>query len=325
MDEYPQRSSDHARWLAENVGFLNEMGDRLVPQIHTVPDEIKHLAAQQTGKRDALMTYAEKMPSIPLFLQDEREMLRVPFRTLTGWGVIVASESIEPHHDWKLLLINSVHIPGITHKGMLSGFEYVNEAATHPVFGPHLERLMSGYAKIVEADIPIRGRDARAYTMEFIERIRKVKDDNARINIIETVKLRERAADIIQSPNYDGAPDLFKKEFAYSVATVLRFLTPHEDHHDARAGITDAGKPYEIRDPNRTIQDALSGAFGASLEDVRNRLNRIFSNTALWTPPGASAAVNLSRNWDFMHRIGGYYHRLANGESCLEVLMSICP
>ena len=54
------------------------------------------------------------------------------------------------------------------------------------MFAPHLERLMDGYAEIVEADIPIAGKNARAYSLEFVDRIRSVKDDNARINIIET-------------------------------------------------------------------------------------------------------------------------------------------
>ena len=187
---------------------------------------------------------------------------------------------------------------------------------------------MAGYAKIVEADTPIDGRSAYAYTMEFIDRIRRVKDDNARINIIETLKLRERAADIIRSPNYDRATDLFKEEFAYSIATVLRFLTPHQTRDGTYTGITDLGGlggSYEIKDPNRVIQDIVSGAFGESLEDVRNRLDRIFADTTLWTPPGASAEVDLSRNRDFMRRVGGYYHQLVNGESCLEVLLKIYP
>ena len=115
---------------------------------------------------------------------------------------------------------------------------------------------MEGYAEIVEADIPIAGKSARAYTLEFVDRIRSVKDDNARINIIETVKLRERAADIVRSPNYSASTELFKSDFAYSFATVLRFLTPHTvSGADDYRGITDTGTAYEIRDPDRTIQD----------------------------------------------------------------------
>jgi len=330
IDEYPKRGAAYAGWLENNVGFLNEMGDRLVPQVYAVPEGIQNEASQRIGKRDELITYTERMPAIPLILQDEKGMLRVPFSALADLGVMVTPGSIDPHHDWKLLLINSVHIPGITHKGMLSGIQYVHEAASHPIFAPHLERLMAGYAKIVEADIPIKGRSAHAYTMEFIHRIRRIQDDNARINIIETLKLRERAADIIRSPNYNGATDLFKEEFAYAVATVLRFLTPHRVSHVENSrdgaeftGITDVGTTYMIKDPNRTIQEILSGAFGASAEDVQNRLERIFSNTDPWTPPGASTQVELSRNQDFMRRIGRYYHRLVTGESCLGVLAGI--
>ena len=321
---YPRRSDDYAAWLEANVGFLNEMGDRLVPQVYAVPDEIKAAARSQIEVQDELITYAEVMPATSLILEDIDDLLRVPFGELQDYGVVVSRESIEPYHDWKLLLVNSVHVPGITHKGTLSGIEYVNEAAAHPTFAPHLERLMNGYAEIVEADIPIAGKSARAYTLEFVNRIRSVKDDNARINIIETVKLRERAADIVRSPNYDTSTELFKSDFAYSFATVLRFLTPHtiSSPEDYR-GITDTGEAYKIRDPDMTIQNVLKGAFGASLTDVEERLVTIFSNTALWSTAGAVPPSGLDGNRDFMKRVGGYYHRLVNGETCLEVLESI--
>ena len=322
-NEYPKRSGDYASWLETNVGFLNEMGDRLVPQVYAVPDEIKAAAQAQIGVPDELITYAEKSPATPLILEDLRNMLRVPFGELRDYGVVVSQESIEPYHDWKLLLVNSVHVPGITHKGALSGIEYVNEAATHPTFAPHLERLMEGYAEIVEADIPIAGKSARAYSLEFVHRIRSVKDDNARINIIETVKLRERAADIVRSPNYNTSTELFKSDFAYSFATVLRFLTPHAvSGTDDYTGITDTGEEYEIRDPDRTIQNILNGAFGANREDVEARISAIFSNAALWSSAD-SPSPGLDGNRDFMERVVGYYHRLVNGETCLEVLESI--
>ena len=323
-NEYPKRSDGYVAWLGTNVGFLNEMGDRLVPQVYAVPDEIQAAARAQIEGQDELITYAEQFPGTPLILEDLENRLRVPFGELDDYGVIVSQESIEPYHDWKLLLVNSVHVPGITHKGTLSGIEYVNEAALHPTFAPHLERLMNGYAEIVEADIPIAGKSARAYSLEFVNRIRRVKDDNARINIIETVKLRERAADIVRSPNYDASTELFKSDFAYSFATVLRFLTPHAiSSLDDYKGITDIGTEYEIRDPDRTIQDILRGAFGASQIDVKGRIESVFSNAALWSPAGATSPTGLDGNQDFMERVAQYYHRLVNGETCLAVLESI--
>ena len=323
-NEYPKRSDDYAAWLETNVGFLNEMGDRLVPQVYAVPDEIQAATRAQIRGQDELITYAEALPATPLILEDLDDRLRVPFGKLDDYGVIVSQESIEPYHDWKLLLVNSVHVPGITHKGTLSDIEYVNEAASHPTFAPHLERLMHGYAEIVEADIPIAGKSARAYTLEFVDRIRKVKDDNARINIIETVKLRERAADIVRSPNYDASTALFKSDFAYSFATVLRFLTPHAiSSLDDYTGITDTGAAYEIQDPDRTIQDILRGAFGASQIDVQGRIASIFSNATLWSPAAGAPLRGLHENRDFTERVAGYYHRLVNGETCLAVLESI--
>ena len=125
---YPKRSRDYAAWLETNVGFLNEMGDRLVPQVYAVPDEIQAAARAQIEGQDALITYAEQFPGTPLILEDLENRLRVPFGALDDYDVIVSRESIERYHDWKLLLVNSVHVPGITHKGTLSGLDYVNEA-----------------------------------------------------------------------------------------------------------------------------------------------------------------------------------------------------
>ncbi|MYF99204.1 hypothetical protein F4212_08745 [Candidatus Poribacteria bacterium] len=324
INEYPKRNDNYTEWLETKVGFLNEMGDRLVPQVYAIPDEIKEAAQAQIDSSDELITYAEEMPATPLILEDIENRLRVPFGKLEDYGVVVKQESIEPYHDWKLLLVNSVHVPGITHKGELSGIEYVNEAASHSLFAPHLERLMKGYAKIVEADIPIAGKSAEAYSLEFVDRIRRVKDDNARINIIETVKLRERAADIVRSPNYQSSTELFKNDFAYSFATVLRFLTPHKiSGDDGYKGITDTGTEYEIRDPDRTIQNVLKGAFGADKTDVKNRLDTIFSNITLWSPQNPTSDNALSQNQDFSKRVAEYYHLLVSGKTCLEVLESI--
>ena len=324
INDYSKRDDDYDYWLKTNVSFLNEMGDRLVPQVYAVPDEIKETAQAQIDGSDALITYAEQMPATPFILEDLEDSLRVPFKELEDFGVVVSGESIEPYHDWKLLLVNSVHVPGITHKGFLSGIEYVNEAASHTTYSPHLERLMNGYADIVAADIPIEGKSAHAYTQEFIDRIRKVKDDNARINIIETVKLRERAADIVRSPNYSHSKELFKADFAYSFATVLRFLTPHNvSKADDYSGITDIGTEYEIRDPDRTIQEVLNGAFGADLTDITNRLDTIFSDATLWSPQTEVPNTALSQNQDFCKRVAQFYHELVNGKTCLEVLESI--
>ncbi|MCE2401838.1 hypothetical protein J4G08_13245 [Candidatus Poribacteria bacterium] len=323
LNEYPKRIDDYTEWLTTKVGFLNEMGDRLVPHVDAVPDEIKEAAQAQIEGSDKLITYAEQMPATPLILEDLGDRLRVPFGELDDYSVVVSRDSIEPYHDWKLLLVNSVHVPGITHKGTLSGIDFVNEAASHSVFALHLERLMRGYAEIVEADIPIDGKSAHAYTLEFIDRIRRVKDDNARINIIETVKLRERAADIVRSPNYHNSTELFKSDFAYSFATVLRFLTPHTISGDDYRGITDTGAEYEIRDPDRTIQDVLKGSFGTSETDVESRIETIFSNATLWAPQNATPENALSQNQDFSRRVAHYYHQLVNGKTCLEVLESI--
>ncbi|MYB64404.1 hypothetical protein F4X73_06915 [Candidatus Poribacteria bacterium] len=96
INEYPKRTDDYEYWLKTNVSFLNEMGDRLVPQVYAVPDEIKETAQAQISGSDALITYAEQMPATPLILEDLDNRLRVPFGELDDFGVVVIRQSIKP-------------------------------------------------------------------------------------------------------------------------------------------------------------------------------------------------------------------------------------
>ena len=321
LDEYQAPTSDFTHWLENQVDFLDQMGDRIVPQSSIVPHQTQKVAIDQIGQPDDLITYTESLPVVSLVLQDTNKRLRVPFGELESLGVIVTSEPIDPFHDWKLLLVNSVHVPGITHKAFLSGIETVNEAANHPKFAPHIEVLMTGYAELVSKDIPIPGRSALEYTMDFVHRIRRIEDTNARINVNETVKLRERAVDIVVSPNYAKSSSQFHLAFAYSFATVLRFLTPATKQGDTYFGQTDTGEKYPISDPNRVIQQALSGAFGQN--DASRRLESILSNTDLWSSPGATTTVNLSQNRCFVDQLIPFYHQLTNGMTCLELLAKL--
>ena len=130
---YPRRSDDYAAWVGnETSGFSTKWGTGSCHKPTPVPDEIKEEARAQIEVQDELITYAEALSATPLILKDLDNKLRVPFGELQDYGVVVSRESIEPYHDWKLLLVNSVHVPGITHKGTLSGIEYVNEAASTP-------------------------------------------------------------------------------------------------------------------------------------------------------------------------------------------------
>ena len=59
---------------------LTKWGDRLVPQVYAVPDEIQAAARTQISGQDTLITYAEALPATPLILEDLNNTLRVPVR-----------------------------------------------------------------------------------------------------------------------------------------------------------------------------------------------------------------------------------------------------
>ncbi|MFQ6067694.1 MAG: hypothetical protein ACE5K3_10540, partial [bacterium] len=74
-------------WLENMVDFLDEMGDRVVPNPTTVPEVIKEEARRRIGKEDRLATYTEPMPGRwSLVISDPRRRLRVPFSELAHRG-----------------------------------------------------------------------------------------------------------------------------------------------------------------------------------------------------------------------------------------------
>jgi len=274
-------------WLENNVDFLDEMGDRLVPNPSAVPQPVKEEAKKRIGKEDTLTTYAEKMPEQwSLVIGDSRGRLRVPFSELSDEGVIVTRDSIDYYHDWKLRLLNSVHVPFLTHLAQLSGYKKINEAANNPVIKPYLREVVRGNTQIVEKGIPIEGEDAARYALSFVERISSLEDDAVRVNINHTLKLRERIAPTILSKHYTAASEEFKDKLAFSIATVLRYLTPLGGEGNAYLGKDDVGKAYHFTDPNPTIPDLLMDAKEKTKEEIEKRIEQIFNDFSLWTPPG---------------------------------------
>jgi len=308
-------------WLENKVDFLDEMGDRLVPNPAAVPEAIKKEARRKIGKEDRLATYTEEMPDRwSLVVSDPRRRLRVPFSELAYGGVVVTAGSIDSYHDWKLRLLNSVHVPFVSHLAQLSGYKRINDAARDPLIRPYLRSVVEGNARIVEKDIPIEGENAVKYALSFIERISSLEDDAARININHTLKLRERISGTIVSPNYAVASEDLKDKLAFAIATVFRYLTAVNHKKNAWVGQTDTGITYQFTDPNPTLPTLLVGAMEKSKEWVEKKVRRIFYDYSLWTPPGSKQKVNLSGNPDCMRRVANFYHRMVKGEKALDII-----
>jgi mannitol-1-phosphate/altronate dehydrogenase len=308
-------------WLEREVDFLDEMGDRVVPNPGAVPEAIKEETRRKIGKEDRLATYTESMPGQwSLVISDPRRRLRVPFSELTHRGVVVTAGSIDSYHDWKLRLLNSVHVPFISHLAQLSGYERINDAALDPLIRPYLLKVVEGNARVVEKDIPIESESAVRYALSFVERISSLEDDAARININHTLKLRERISGTIISPHYAAASEYFKDKLAFAIATVFRYLTAVNQEKDAWVGRTDGGETYQFTDPTPTIPTLLIGTIGKSKEWVEKKVRQIFYDYSLWTPPASKQKINLSGNPDCMERVANFYHRMVNGEKALDII-----
>ncbi len=308
-------------WLENKVDFLDEMGDRLVPNPAAVPESIKGEARRKIGKEDLLATYTEEMPGRwSLVISDPKRRLRVPFSELAYRGVIVTTGNIDSYHDWKLRLLNSVHVPFISHLAQLSGYKRINDAANDPLIKDYLLSVVEGNARIVEKDIPLEGENAVKYALSFVERISSLEDDAARININHTLKLRERISGTILSPHYGATPENFKDKLAFAIATVFRYLTAVNQEKRAWLGQTDTGTTYHFTDPNPTIPTLLMGAMEKSKEYVGKKIRQIFHDYSLWTSSGQKQKVNLSGNLDCMRRVANFYYRMVTGEKALDIM-----
>lgn len=308
-------------WLENKVDFLDEMGDRVVPDPAAVPETIKEEAIKRIGKEDRLITYTEKMPEQwSLVIRDARGRLRVPFSELTHRGVIVTRGSINSYHNWKLRLLNSVHIPFITHLAQLSGYKKINVAANNPIIKKYLRLVVGGNAQIVEKDIPIEGEDAAKYAFSFVKRISELEDDAVRVNVNHTLKLRERVAPTIISKHYAAAPEEFKDKLAFALATVFRYLTAIKRDGDTYLGKDDTGATYRFTDANPTIPELLMGARRENKEQIENKIRQIFEDFSLWTSPGSKQKIDLSSNEDCLRRVIGFYQRMIGGEKALDIL-----
>ena len=324
--EYAKEKGDssYLSWFENNVDFLEEIGDRVVPNSRAVPEAIKKEARKRIGKEDRLATYTEKMPQQwSLVLGDPKGRLRVPFSELASRGVVVTRGNIDSCHNWKLRLVNSVHVPFITHLAQLSGYKKINQAANDPIIKPYLEAVVCGNARIVEKDIPIEGEDAVKYALSFVERISILEDDVARVNINHTLKLRERIAPTIISKHYTAAFERFKDKLAFALAAVFRYLTPLSQDEDTYRGKDDLGASYYFTDPDPTISGLLMGSRGKGKEYIKKKIREIFEDFSLWTPPGSEQKINLSNNEDCLRRVIGFYERMIKGERALDILRKL--
>ena len=310
--EYAKEKGDssYLSWFENNVDFLEEIGDRVVPNSRAVPEAIKKEARKRIGKEDRLATYTEKMPQQwSLVLGDPKRRLRVPFSELASRGVVVTRGNIDSCHNWKLRLVNSVHVPFITHLAQLSGYKKINQAANDPVIKLYLEAVVQGNARIVEKDIPIEGEDAAKYALSFVERISILEDDVARVNINHTLKLRERIAPTIISKHYTAASERFKDKLAFALAAVFRYLTPlseltpspfplpygerievrgkrkslYYQDKDTYRGKDDLGRAYSFTDPDPTIPELLMESEEKDKEYIKKKIREIFEDFSLWT------------------------------------------
>ena len=312
-------------WLSNNVAFINSMVDRIVPQAASVPEPIRQAARNTLGvskgdPEDTVLTYTEPLPEVWALVIEEDERLRVPFGKL-GSPQVVVTKDIKPYHEWKLRLANALHVPGITTLMSLAFGEnaLINEALKNDSVRRHAEEFAIATAKVVSKDTPIEGMNAEAYALQFLKRVAQLPDGVKRININLSVKLQQRIADTVLSPDYECLTNRERNRLAFSAATVFRFLTPVGGLSEGYNGLDDQKNLYIFNDPKPSIPEALSDI--VSEDELTKVMNKILSDPSLWST--GQEERRLSDNDDFTMRVTNFYSQLTQGTKVLDILQTI--
>ncbi|WP_062119852.1 mannitol dehydrogenase family protein [Aureimonas sp. AU40] len=218
------KSEALGRYVMDEIAFPSSMVDRIVPA-STEADRATIEAL--LGVQDAWPILAE--PAFDWIIEDRFAGPRPPFEAS---GVRFVAD-VEPYEHMKLRLLNGAHT-AIAAIGLLAGFATVPEAVADPSVGGFLNR----YWDETEPTLSIEPEVSRAYRDALLPRFSNpdlphrtsqiANDASLKVPQRLLAPLRER---LERGESVDA--------LVFAVAAWLRSC----------AGVSDAGVPFEIKDP----------------------------------------------------------------------------
>lgn len=234
------RSAALAAYIARDVAFPSTMVDRIVPA--TTEDDRK-LVQTATGWSDAWPVMTE--PFSQWVIEDRFSGGRPPFEAAGGELV----KDVRPFELMKLRLLNGSH-SSLAYLGYLSGYEFVSEAISDPLFHTFIHALMT---EEVMSTLPQKPDNLESYRDALLERFRNpaLRHRTWQIAMDGSQKLPQRLLGTIRDRL---ARDASIDRAALGVAAWMRYVT----------GIDEHGRAIDVRDPLaerlRTITDAAGNA-----------------------------------------------------------------
>lgn len=227
-----------ADYIAENVAFPSTMVDRITP----APTELTRRDAQAlSGFRDEAAIETE--PFSQWVIEDKFPTGRPNWQA--GGALFVAD--VAPYENMKLRMLNGAHSM-LAYGGFLAGHEYVRDVMQDPALGALVRRHLGAAATTLA---PLDGMDFHDYADALTQRFANpaIAHQTYQIAMDGTQKLPQRIA----APALDClAAGHDARPFAFALALWIRYCL----------GRSEAGEPYDLRDPRSAEISAVVSRAG---------------------------------------------------------------
>lgn len=232
-----------AGWIEEHGAFPSSMVDRITP---SATPELLSEVEKILGQKDAAAIETE--PFSQWVIEDRFCDGRPQWEDA---GVLFVDD-VAPYERMKLRMLNGAHSL-IAYTGFLAGHKYVRDAMADPQIYDLVEKHIRAASKTLT---PLSGIVFEEYGKQLIERFKNpnIAHETYQIAMDGSQKMPQRIFEPAVENLRDG---LDFTPFAYATAAWIRYC----------AGITDAGKTYDLRDPR---QDELQSAFKSGHGNVND-------------------------------------------------------
>lgn len=262
------------RHLARDVAFPATMVDRITPAstAETLDD-----ARRLTGCEDRAAVETERFSQ--WVIEDDFPTGRPAWEAA---GALFVSD-VAPYEKMKLRMLNGAHSM-LAYAGFLAGHAYVRDVMGDAA----LVRLIRRHLDAAAATLPpLEGVDVAAYAEALVARFSNPHLAHATYQIAMdgTEKLPQRILAPAAEAVAAGGPS---EAFAFATAAWMRYVL----------GRTDAGAPYDLRDPRGTsLEEAVRGARDApGIVTALQALPGLFPDPLRNDPAWCGAvAVHLAR------------------------------
>jgi len=234
-----------AEWIGAHVAFPSTMVDRIVPA--TTPADLEE-AARLLGVADAAPVVAEPFSD---WVIENRFAAARPSWEDAGARLVA---DVAPFETMKLRLLNGSHST-LAYLGFLLGHEYLWQAASDPLLGTLIERMMAG--EVVPTLAVPSGVDIGAYCAQLLARFRNpaVPHRTQQIAMDGSQKVPQRLLSTVRDRLAGGGSI---DDLALAIAGWIRYAS----------GKDEQGKTIAVADP-------MSGRFAAIATAARGNASQI--------------------------------------------------